>query len=91
MLAEDTHTATAHTLGALTSVLEGIECRVLPLVNLAEAALRCMTMSEVISSRLYLCYWRVEPMVYCEKCEVVVLDEKKHKSELGHRPLSLLY
>ena len=76
---------------SLTSVLEGIECRVLPLVNLTEAALRCMTMSEVISSRLELWYWRVEPMVYCEKCEIVVLDDEKHKSELGHRPLKLLY
>jgi hypothetical protein len=39
---------------SLTSVLEGIEWRVLPLVDLAEAALTYVTMSEVISSRLGL-------------------------------------
>jgi hypothetical protein len=63
----------------------------LPLVDLEEAALRYMTMSEVISSRLGLWSRRDEPMVYCEKCEVIVVDEKKHESKLGHRPLKLLY
>jgi hypothetical protein len=30
-------------------------------------------------------------MVYCEKCEVIIVDEKKHELEFGHRPLKLLY
>jgi hypothetical protein len=71
--------------------LEGVVCRVLPLVDLEEAGLGYMTMSEVISSGLYLWHRRVEPMAYCEKCEVIVLDEKEHMSKFGHRVLKLLY
>ena len=75
---------------AETGVLEGVVRRVLPLVNLEGAALRHMTTPEAIPSGLDLWHRRIEPMSYCEKCEEIVLDEKKH-SKLGHRTLKLLY
>jgi hypothetical protein len=69
--------------------VEGLEGQVLVLVNSGMQRLMSMTTSAIICRTGIIRTRELSPMVYCEKCEVVV-DAEEH-AKLGHPLLKLLY